>query len=371
MKKTIFTILLLIAVIASAPLISVAMSSGEYSKKMDSSQKTTEPHKMVTATVQTTTEAPQKEETKKIEKNSSLPNESTEISTKSAPTTKECSFKIFDKTVNKIITVNDFDFCCGALATETEADIPFEALKAQAVAIHTYYSYRRNESRKNKNEYDFECNSKIWQVYVSKEQLKEKLGDTFDDTFSTIEKAVQEVSDVFVLYDNKPCMTKFFEISSGTTYSNKEIHNKDIPYLQSVPSPFDTLANNYKTEVVFSEDEFNKKIKEKYSNYTPKNNPNENINGIDKTENGAILKLKAGNTEIAGGNFVSLFGLRSRNFDISYTNEKYFITVVGYGENIGLSKFGACSMAKQGSDYLEILGHYYPNTTIVQSYVPM
>lgn len=366
MKKTFFTVLLLIIAIATIPLISVAINSEEYNKEKNVSEETTESYKSVIATTKNSTETQQK-----TKNNTQAPAKSTESSTKSASATSDCSFKIFDKSQNKIINVNDFDFCCGALATETESDIPFEALKAQAVAIHTYYSYLRNESRRSNKEYDFECNSKIWNVYVSEYQLKEKLGDTFDDTYNTIKKAVEEVGDTFVIYDNKLCMTKYFEISCGTTYSNKEVYNENIPYLQSVPSPFDTLANNYKTKAVFSEDEFDKKLNKKYSDYTPKDNPNENISGVDKTEHGAVLKLKAGNTEITGDDFVSIFNLRSKNFDISYTDEKYYITVMGYGENIGLSKFGACEMAKQGSDYLEILRHYYQNTTIVQGYDPM
>ncbi|MEE0931416.1 MAG: SpoIID/LytB domain-containing protein [Acutalibacteraceae bacterium] len=370
MKKYIFTVLLLIIVIATAPLISVAMNSEKYNKEKNISEKTTETDKAVTAIAKSTTEASE-ENSKATEKINEATIKNVEPSTKSSSATSDCSFKIFDKSTNNVITVNDFDFCCGALATETEADIPFEALKAQAIAVHTYYSYLRNESRNSNKEYDFECNSKIWQVYVSESQLKEKLGDTFDDTYNTIKKAVNEVSDTFVLYENKLCMTKYFEISSGTTYSNKEIYNEDIPYLQSIPSPFDTLANNYKTEVIFSEDEFNKTLKEKYSNYTPKDSPDENISDIDITEHGAVLKLKVGNTEITGDDFVDMFNLRSRNFSISYTNEKYSITVLGYGENIGLSKFGACEMSKQGSDYFEILQHYYPNTEIVKGYAPL
>lgn len=56
-------------------------------------------------------------------------------------------------------------------------------------------------------------------------------------------------------------MTKYFEISSGTTESYQEIYGDEIPYLINVPSPFDTTANNYKTTVSLTYDEFNKAIK--------------------------------------------------------------------------------------------------------------
>lgn len=277
------------------------------------------------------------------------------------------NFRIYDNSLKKIITVTDTEFCIGAVAAETDIDIPYEALKAEIVAIHTYYAYLRQQSRNEKKEFDFECNSKTWKVYVSQNQLKEKLRDTFDDYYSTVKNAVDEVIHCFVLYNGKLCKTAYFEISSGNTFSYNEIYNEDIPYLYSVPSPFDRLANNYTTQQTFSFSEFNQKISEHFSDYKPAETHAENIKDIVKSENGAITTLIAGNRKMTGKQFADIFCLRSSCFAIAFRNNQYTITVYGHGENIGMSKFGACRLAEQGYTFTEILQYYYTDITVSEN----
>lgn len=345
MKSSIFTIIFTVLLIATIPLISIAIGKTNDNVQTAASITTSPP--------------------------SNAAENNNEISTDSNSSLSQSnSFKIYDRAVNKVITVNDYDFCCGALATETESDIPSEALKAQAIIIHTYYSYLRNESRKNNEDYDFECNSQIWEIYANKNDIKEKWGDTFTESYGIIEKNVKEVIDTFVLYNNKPAMTKYFEISSGTTESYQEIYGDEIPYLINVPSPFDTTANNYKTTVSLTYDEFNKAIKKKYNDYKYDKDYQKNISDFEKNDYGAVLSLKIGNKSIKGKELCNIANLRSNTFELECKDDKYIFTVYGYGENIGLSQYGACKMAEQGSSYVDILQYYFPNTTIVNNYIP-
>lgn len=351
MKKSVITILLLIVAIGATPLISLSMGNSEYGKSqaIRTSATTVEPTQSNTkVATESTTQA---------------------VTNKTESAVKDLSFKIFDKAENKVITVSDYDFCCGAIATEVESDIPFESMKALAVTIHSYYSYLRYESRANSKEYDFECNSKVWSVYVSKDKLKEKLRDTFEQSYSIIERAVSETIDTLILYDGKPCMARFFEISSGVTYSYNEIYGYDIPYLTSVPSPFDRIANNFNTRLSFSSENFDKIIKSKFNDYAPNENIENNIGEIILSENGALLNIDVGNKSIDGKEFADMIGLRSRCVEISINDGTYFFDVRGYGENIGLSKYGSYKLAEQGSSFLEILSYYFPyaNIAVVNS----
>lgn len=361
MKNAILSVILITVLIATTPLISIAINSDK------------------NATVQSnaTVASDTKKDTEKISDKITEPGTKKEIATEkstfSAKTNSKSddySFKIYDKATKEIITVSDFDFCCGALATEIETDIPEEAIKAQAVAIHTYYSYLRSNNRADKEDYDFECNSKIWETYVSKDELKEKWGETFDESYKIISDAVSEVSGTFVLYDNKLCMTKYFEISSGNTNSYKEIYGEDIPYLVSVPSPFDTVANNYKTEIKFTKEEFDNSVKEKFSDYKP-GDISKNISDISKNDYGTVLNIKVGNIETTGKELAKTLNLRSSTFEVNCSDDTYTFATYGYGENIGMSQFGMCQMAKQGNSYIEILKYYYPNTTISDSFKPI
>ncbi len=354
MKKNIFAILLTLIAISSAPLISVGINNSAYDSYSGRDTLTLQADKADDTSESSSAEGTAAYDT--YGQDSAVQN---------------LSFRIYDKAIKNIITVSDFDFCCGAAMTETDSDIPYEALKAEIIALHTYYSYLRNESRSQNKSFDFECNTKVWEVYVSEEQLKEKLRDTFSESYNTVKSAVTEVIDTFVVFDGKPCMTKCFEISSGKTFSYKEIFNTDISYLRSVPSPLDVTANNYKTKISLSPKEFDDKLKKYFSNYSPEKELSENIRNISKTENGAVSSVTIGNIKADGGKLAEIFSLRSRCFDISYGNELYTFTVCGCGENIGMSKFGACRMAEQGSNFKEILRHYFPSAEIKSSFSPV
>ncbi|MDD6447110.1 SpoIID/LytB domain-containing protein [Oscillospiraceae bacterium LCP25S3_E10] len=360
MKKGIVAVILTIITIAVVPLISIM--GGGRSEKSSAAVLATE-----SVTEKNTYTVPSDENTEKSSKPVSTTKAETSTTPPKSSAAAENTYKIYDKSTKKVITVNDVDFCCGALATETEADIPTEALKAQAVAIHTYYTHLRDESRKQNKEYDFQCNSKIWEVYADKNDIKAKWGDTFEESFGAIEKAVKEVSDILVLYNDSPAMTKYFEISSGTTDSYSEIYGKDIKYLTNVATPYDTVANNYQTKQTFSSEELNSLMGKKYKDYKAAD-ADKNVSEIKKTNYSTVLSLRVGNKEIKGYEFADILKLRSSNFNVETKEGNYIFTVYGYGENIGLSKFGSCQLAKQGSSYIEILEYYYPGTKIVSGY---
>ena len=49
---------------------------------------------------------------------------------------------------------------------------------------------------------------------------------------------------------------------------------------------------------------------------------------------------------------------------LPFDGEKFTFEVTGYGHGVGMSQFGANTMAKQGSDYKEILEWYYKGCTV-------
>ena len=83
-----------------------------------------------------------------------------------------------------------------------------------------------------------------------------------------------------------------------------------------------------------------------------------------RSESGGVITYALANHEVSGNDMRSVFGLNSTNFELQYVNERFVFTVKGYGHGVGMSQFGAIYMAEQGSDFEEILAHYYPNTKI-------
>lgn len=77
------------------------------------------------------------------------------------------------------------------------------------------------------------------------------------------------------------------------------------------------------------------------------------------------MKIKIGDKTVTGQEIRAALSLRSAAFEISYDKE-FKITTKGYGHAVGMSQYGANSMAEKGKDYKEILEHYYPGTDILE-----
>ena len=61
-----------------------------------------------------------------------------------------------------------------------------------------------------------------------------------------------------------------------------------------------------------------------------------------------------------------LLGLPSTAMTISAVGDTITIVTRGYGHRVGMSQYGADAMAATGSNFIEILAHYYPGTQLVQ-----
>ena len=68
--------------------------------------------------------------------------------------------------------------------------------------------------------------------------------------------------------------------------------------------------------------------------------------------------------ELSGVEVRSLIGLRSANFVVEISDDNIKFSVKGYGHGVGMSQTGADSMAKQGSNYEEIIQHYYTGVEV-------
>jgi stage II sporulation protein D len=80
------------------------------------------------------------------------------------------------------------------------------------------------------------------------------------------------------------------------------------------------------------------------------------------TQFGSVVSLKiVGDQDktLAGKQLRSLLKLRSLRFTINSTPDGFVFNGRGYGHGLGMSQWGAYSMAQQGMNYSNILTHYY------------
>ena len=82
------------------------------------------------------------------------------------------------------------------------------------------------------------------------------------------------------------------------------------------------------------------------------------------TSSGRISSVLIGGAPVTGAELRSLFGLRSTAIEFSATDSSVTMTSTGYGHGVGMSQYGAQTMALEGADYREILANYYPGTEL-------
>ncbi len=263
-------------------------------------------------------------------------------------------FKLKTKN-NEIIKIDASDYLLGCVAAEMPISYHEEALKAQTVAAYTYALRKKANS---KNDYDITDDYKTDQCYIADEELKTRWGDNYGQNKEKLEKIIKSVEGEWVCFDKNPALTVYHAISSGKTYDAKEVWGQDIKYLKSVDSSFDKMEKNYKTVQKFNKEEFLKllELDEKIKSVK--------IDNLERTKNGRVKSFQISGEKISGVTAMQKLNLRSDNYSVDTDDENVIFTVLGYGHGVGMSQTGANAMAKNGSNYKEILHHYYSGCSI-------
>lgn len=262
------------------------------------------------------------------------------------------------KTENgKISTVSDKEYLIGVLAAETDLQYEDEALKAQVIASFSYAQHIKEH--KNSGEVDISDDPKTNQGYYDEKKRKEKWGDDYNKKEEKAEKIVDSVYGKVLKYNGEIIKSTYFELSSGVTQSAMTVWGEDVPYLQSVPSSGDKLSPDYSKTVVFSEEQFYEILKN--NNLAVEDDLTLKVNS---NNDGYVNSIAINGNKVSGNDFRSMFELNSSVFTVNYDENKITVKSYGKGHMVGMSQYGADYMAKQGSDYKEILKHYYPSADI-------
>ncbi len=302
---------------------------------------------------------------------SSLPLDSPSSSENSEPEPKSGVFKVLDPASGTVYTYSERDFVLYTVASEMPASYQSEALKAQAVASFTYYSYRRELNASNPDPAlqgaDFSGNMpQTFPAIYSPEGLRERWGEKFDAYYQKLAAAVDEVMGRRLLYDGRLIFAAYHAINSGTTETAEVVWGKDYPYLQSVPSPGDKLSPDYQSNASFTAEEFSAKLTAAVAGLTLEGDAAGWITGEPAcSPAGTVTALTVGGQNLTGRQIREAFGLRSACFTSAFADGSFAFSVQGYGHGAGMSQYGADYMARQGFKWDEILSHYYTGVTIV------
>ncbi|MCH8889531.1 MAG: SpoIID/LytB domain-containing protein [Myxococcales bacterium] len=253
--------------------------------------------------------------------------------------------------INKVMLE---DYVAGILGREIYPDWHPETLKAQAVVARSYALHQRAES--GDQAFDVEAGTDS-QVY----------GGVAAET-PAIRAAVSETQGEFLAYAQKPILAVYHSAAGGRTASSEEVWGRPLPYLVSLEvddeqdSP-DTYwrATISKTKLGRALDSLGIRI----------GSPRE-LQVVDRSRSGRALRVKvrgdkghhyleARALRVALGESV----IRSTLFEIRTAQDAFVFVGSGHGHGVGMSQWGAQSMAQRGSTYREIIEAFYPGTSLV------
>ena len=246
-----------------------------------------------------------------------------------------------------------YNIVCQIVANEMNDSCPDEAIKAQAVAAHTFVVFHNNMN---------------WIPDVGLRTPSEK-----------IKRLVKEVIEEMVYYNGKPIYAAYFSTSAGYTNTAEEIWGgTNYPYTQMVESKYDYLVPNYKVVKRYTYQYVRDIVSQKLG-IGLTGDPTNWFQVVSTTNAGYVSIMRVGGDtlyakpngsveRITGTVIRSLFGLRSNHFEIVYKNDDgqvFEITTLGYGHGVGMSQYGAIQYANiEGWTYKQILTHYYTGVEV-------
>lgn len=312
-----------------------------------------------------------------------------------------------DLTVINILNIEQYLY--GVIPEELEATAPLEALKAQAVAARTYAYI--NMGKYGKWGFDLSDTTSS-QVYSG-----------YDAEKPATNIAVNDTQGKKVLYNGKLASLSYFSSSGGMTEDNINVWGNDVPYLKSVPDPYESgksynynwtkpfTAEQIKQVLFLSDIEIGDIVSVTAEQFSPAGRviqlkfagtQGQITYYLDdgKTLLGLPSQLYTINSGTAGSNYaissdgsltvanlngasvVSADGMSTVNQSASLlvvdssgvstlsttsgagTPGTFIFTGKGWGHSIGMSQEGAKGFALQGLTYDQILKHYFTGVTV-------
>ncbi len=278
-------------------------------------------------------------------------------------------YRVLDSHTGEIREVPVRDYLIGAVGAEMPASYATEALKAQAVACHTYAERVRKMHEDTPDPSlggaDFSDDPNVYQAFFTEDALRRFYGSSFSECYARIAEAVDAAGDQILCYADEPIVAAFHAVSSGKTDSAENVWGNALPYLIPVASDADRSAPQYAETVTFSAETVRRTLEAEDPECRLPEDPSEWFSEPECSPSGTVLRLKAGDKSWSGQQFRQMFALRSACFSLEYADEAFRFVTRGFGHDVGMSQYGADAMARQGSSYAEILAHYYPGTALI------
>jgi stage II sporulation protein D len=256
--------------------------------------------------------------------------------------------------------LNIEDYVASVIGKEMYPTWPLEALKAQAVAARSYAIFQQQHPKFK--HFDV-LSTTTSQVYAG-----------LDGEANTTQAATKATAGQVLTYQGKIIESVFHSASGGHTENSEDVWVRTVPYLRGVPD-FDQSAPVFQWNVMLTAAQLRQRIPGvgDIISMTPlKTTPTGRIKTLRIQGSGGSLLMKGSDVRRA-------LGLKSTHFTVkpefgamagSNVSRPSGFQVVGQGSGhgLGLSQWGAYSLALQGKPYQDILMYYFQGISLKTLY---
>lgn len=271
-------------------------------------------------------------------------------------------FLIQDASTGQVLELSRREYLIGAVAAEMPVSWPDEALKAQAVAAHSYALYCRDHAAPDSIGW-LTADPARRQGCLTDPVLRSYWGTAYETNYARLAALVDEVEHTVLLCDGAPACASYFAISNGRTEASENVWGTALPYLVAVDSSTDLSADNYLYTVQFTTEQMQQTLTGLGLLPDPAA-PASWFGEAALTPSGYVASLPVCGQSVTGPALRKALGLRSACFTVQYQEGSFLLTTKGYGHGVGLSQWGAKALAEQGQSAEEILAHYFPGTEL-------
>jgi len=287
------------------------------------------------------------------------PEATPEIAPTPTPSVPQSKEEILTVTMNgQVVSGPASQILSQIVAIEMSSSWNPEALKAQAIATHTYLEYQYNNG-------------------VSAPAVSGRTSPS-----QAVVNAVSQVSDLVMTAGGRPVYTPYFASCAGSTNSAAHTWGTAHSHLQAVPSKYDHLSSGYEKVYTISAETMKSILDARIGTDLDIEKAGEWFAITSYTDGGYVRHMsidgvttyvsQSGNTRNITGNWFATdiladagYALRSHAFTISYADGNFTIVTKGYGHGVGMSQWGAQLYAQnEGWSYSQILTHYYTGVSI-------
>jgi stage II sporulation protein D len=256
-----------------------------------------------------------------------------------------------------LIVVNELaldDYVAGTLGREVYRRWHPEALKAHAIVTRTYALHER--ARRRGEPWDLRGDTG-GQVYGG-----------LDAESPEVVAATRATRGQYLAFEGRPILAVYHSAAGGRTASAEEVWGRAIPYLRSVAVEHEDDSPDAYWRAAFPGPTLGRALAPVGVHVGPVRE----LRVAERSPSGRARSVRirgdAGETELSARELRRVLGegvIRSTLFEVRDAPEGFVFVGSGHGHGVGMSQWGAQSMAMRGAGYREILATFYPGTQLV------